>query len=81
MEILCLILFTVIAFFIAPFLSFLGGWIVGNIITITIGGSIVNGLALLNLNVPLERLPIFFGTIAVIASFFKTYITNFSKSY
>jgi len=76
MEILGIIFLVIIAFFISPFLNFIGGWISGWLIKITIGQTIVSGLALVGLNLPLDKFPLFFGTLAVIASFFHT--PNFS---
>ncbi len=80
MDLLVAILIVVGAFFIFPFISFMGGWFLGWLIKITIGGSIVNGLALVGLQIPLESLPLFFGTLAVISSFFKMPNTNLGKS-
>lgn len=72
MEIIVTILVMIGVFFIMPFISFGLGWLSGWIIQITIGSSIVNGLALIGVNLPLDRLPLFFGTLAIIANFFKT---------
>lgn len=72
MEIFGLIFLVIIAFFVTPFITFIGGWISGWLIKITIGQSVVNGLALLGLTIPLEKFPLFFGTLATIACFFHT---------
>lgn len=79
MEIVGIIALFIILFFIMPFVWFFGGWISGWLIKITIGQSIISGLALMGLNLSLDKLPLFFGTIAVIASFFKTTQTDFKK--
>lgn len=57
---------------ISPVLYFFGGWITGWIIKITIGNAITSGLALIGLNIPIDKLPLFFATIAIIASFFHS---------
>ena len=80
MEYVIAAVILIIAFFISPFLHFLGGWIAGWLIKVTIGGFIINGLAIVGLQIPIESLPLFFGTLAVVASFFKTYNANVSKS-
>ncbi len=80
MEILGLIFLVILIFFISPFLHFIGGWISGWIIKVTIGQSIINGLALIGFNLPLDKFPLFFGTLAVIACFFHTPTIDFSKS-
>lgn len=71
MEIIVTILIIIGAFVIWPFLCFILGWFTGWLIQITIGTSIVSGLALVGINIPLNQLPLFFGTLAIIASFFK----------
>ena len=72
MEILGIITLFIIIFFASPFLNFLGGWISGWLIKITIGQMITAGFALVGFNLPLDKFPLFFGTLAVIASFFHT---------
>lgn len=57
--------------FLMPFICFYLGWISGWLIKITIGQKIVSGLALVGLNLSLDKLPLFFGTVAIITSFFK----------
>lgn len=82
MEILGFITLFIILFFIMPFLWFFGGWISGWLIKITIGQTIASGLALIGFNLPLDKFPLFFGTLAVISSFFKSpqRIKNNNKS-
>ena len=72
MDIIISIIIFIIVFLTVPFLKFLGGYITGFIIKVTIGSSITAGLALIGLNIPLDSLPLFFATINVIASFFMT---------
>lgn len=77
MDIIGMITVAVLLLFLSPFLSFMGGWISGWLIKITIGPSIVTGLSLVGLNLPLDKFPLFFGTLSVIACFFRT--PNFSN--
>ena len=65
--------------FLYPLLSFIVGWIVGCIIKVTMGASIISGLAIVGINLPLEKIPLFFGTLAVIASFFHSPEINKKK--
>lgn len=76
MDIIINIIIFIILFLTVPFLHFLGGYITGFIIKITIGSSITAGLALMGLNIPLDNLPLFFATINVIASFFIPPLTS-----
>lgn len=77
MEIVILVIFTIFLTIFQPFLCFLGGWIAGWLIKITIGEAILSGLSLLHFSMPSSKLPLFFGTIAVIGSFFRsTHITR-----
>ena len=80
MEIIGYIALIIVMSFFMPFLWFLGGWISGWLIKITIGQTIVSGLALIGFNLPLDKFPLFFGTLAVIASFFKTSRVDFKKN-
>lgn len=80
MEILGYIALFIAVFFLTPFLWFFGGWISGWLIKITIGQMIISGLALINFNLPLDKFPLFFGTLAVIASFFKTHQLDFKNN-
>lgn len=71
MEILVLIITAIILNLFLPFLCFISGWVSGLIIKITIGSFIVKGLSFIGLHLSLNHLPLFFGTLNVIASFFK----------
>ena len=66
----------IILCFVAPFLNFLGGWISGWLIKITIGNMIVSGLSLIGIHIPIESFPLFFGTLNVIAGFFHATTIN-----
>ena len=79
MEILGLILLTIIIGIFLPFIEFLGGWITGWLIKITIGPLIASGFALIGFYLPLNSFPLFFGTLAIVAGFFKTYNSNFNN--
>ena len=72
MTILLAVLLVILIFFISPFVSFGLGWLVGWFIKITIGSLIVKGFNLVGIHIPIESLPLFFGVLNVIASFFKT---------
>ena len=79
MQVFIIILITFGLLLVSPFLNFLGGFIAGWFIKITIGSLVASGLAMIGLNIPPDNFPILFGTIAIIGGFFKTY--NFdSKS-
>ncbi len=79
MEIFGIICLVILLIVVAPALNFLGGWISGWIIKMTIGHYIVSGLALIGFNLPLDKFPLFFGTLALIASFFHTPKINTNK--
>ena len=76
MQIFKYILLIILAFFLAPILSFGIGFLAGLIIKITIGTSIVSGLNLIGLNISLNDLPLFFGTLSIIGDFFKSYFSR-----
>lgn len=79
MEILGLILLIIIIDIFLPFIEFLGGWITGWLIKITIGTFVTSGFALVGFHLPLDSFPLFFGTLAVVAGFFKSYDFNKNK--
>lgn len=76
MIILVSILLLIAMFFIMPFLAFGGGWLLGWLIKITIGGFIVQGFELVGLHIPLESLPLFFAVLNVVAMFFHSFTGN-----
>ena len=71
-----LILFVVI---LNPFFDFIYGYFIGWLIKITIGEYVIAGLSLINMNIPLDKIPLFFATLSMISSFFKTTNTNKNK--
>jgi hypothetical protein len=56
-----------------PFLNFVFGWVVGWLIKITFGNLFIEGLSLFGLSLTKNSLPLFFGVIGVISSFFKRF--------
>jgi hypothetical protein len=70
-DVIASILAVIITAIIMPFITFGLGWLLGWIIKVTIGGLIISGLALININIPMDQLPLFFGVLSVIASFFN----------
>lgn len=70
-----LILFVVI---LNPFFDFIYGYFIGWLIKITISEYVIAGLSLININIPLDKIPLFFATLLLISSFFKT--TNINKN-
>jgi len=69
----------VILIFIAPWLFFwvayFGGWIA----KITIGEQLTAGLALLNIDLPLDKIPLLAATLGWIGGFFKTISSNIKR--
>ena len=63
-------------YIIVPFLVFWLGYLGGIFIKWTLGSTLIKGLALLNLSVSIENVPLFFGTIGLIGSYFKTTVSN-----
>lgn len=80
-KILILIFSIVTLLILLPFLCFVGGWIDGWLIQKIFGETIVKGLSLIGIHVIPEQLPLLFGTIAVIASFFQNYGANRHEDY
>lgn len=78
-EVICMIILVIGVIFLAPLLNFAAGLLVGYLIKFMIGTSIISGLAIVGINLPLEKIPLFFGTLAVIASFFHSPAINKKK--
>ena len=68
--VLLTILLGVLNILFGPFLSFFLGWGVGWILNLIMGSWIIDGLALFNLNIAPETVPLFFAIVALIAAFF-----------
>lgn len=64
------IVFYLIWLFISPVINFAIGYLVGIFAKITIGNSIIAGLTLLGIHISLGSIPLLFGLINLIASFF-----------
>lgn len=71
----------IVTIIIAPILCFLGGYISGLILKLTVGGFVVNGLNLIlnTTRFTADKLPIICGALAVVGSFFKSSLSTKSK--
>ena len=78
MTVICTIVLIAITIFIGPWLLFwlayFGGWIA----KIIIGKWLVAGFALLNIDLPLDKIPLLAGTLGWIGGFFLRTI-NYNK--
>lgn len=73
--------FTMIAalllYLIFPAVSYYGGWVIGHICGWLWGGVLINGVnALFKTSFSAEALPMIFGTLSMIASFFKVNVPD-----
>lgn len=73
-ALIVLIIVILLGQFICFGICYIAGWIA----KITIGKYLVDGLALLNLTIPLDKIPLLTGTIGWIASYFVH--ANYNKS-
>ena len=62
-DIIATIVLLIIVIFIMPWLLFWIGYAAGWITKITIGKYIIEGLALFNINIPLDKIPLISGVI------------------
>ena len=71
----------IVTIIITPILCFLGGYISGLILKLTVGGFVVNGLNLIlnTTRFTADKLPIICGALAVVGSFFKSSLSTKSK--
>lgn len=69
----------VIVILVSPFISFGVCYIAGLIAKATIGNFLVDGFALFNLNIPLDKIPLAAGILGWVASFFKEVRMNKSS--
>ena len=76
-----MIVMFVVVIIIAPILCFLGGYISGLILKLTVGGFVVNGLNLIlnTTRFTADKLPIICGALAVVGSFFKSSLSTKNK--
>ena len=61
---------------IGPALSFLGGWITGHVVLWILGPNAPAVLAVFSPKLTIELLPMVFGMLACIGSFFRTVSTS-----
>lgn len=80
-ECLGVLVALIVTIIIAPILCFLGGYISGLILKLTVGGFVVNGLNLIlnTTRFTADKLPIICGALAVVGSFFKSSLSTNSK--
>lgn len=70
---IAIVLIVVFIFFISPVIQFAMGFMAGIFAKVTIGNSIVAGLALLGIHISVGSIPLLFGVINLIASFFRNF--------
>ena len=69
-DLIILIITAIVIIFIWPWLSFWVAYFLGWITKITIGKYIVEGFALLNIDLPLNKIPLLAGVLGWIGGFF-----------
>lgn len=76
-----MLIMLIVALIVSPILCFLGGYISGLILKLTVGGFVVNGLNLIlnTTRFTADKLPIICGALAVVGSFFKSSLSTKSK--
>lgn len=76
-----MLIMLIVTIIVAPILCFLGGYISGLILKLTVGGFVVNGLNLIlnTTRFTADKLPIICGALAVVGSFFKSSLSTNSK--
>lgn len=65
-----------IVIFVTPWLSFWCSYFVGWLSKIIIGKYLVAGFALVNIDMPLDKIPLFAGCLGWVASFFMQHKQN-----
>ena len=80
MELIIIILGALALIVFSPFLSFACGWLIGWLIKIVFGATLVTGLKLLNINIDVGSIPLLCGTLNVIGMFFRNVSMRSSKS-
>ena len=70
-----------IALVLGPILCFLGGYISGLVLQLTVGGFVASGLNLIlnTTRFTADQLPIICGALAVVGSFFQSYLRTKNK--
>jgi hypothetical protein len=61
----------IVCFILMPFIRFILGWVLGHCISALFGAAFCTGLSMLHITVYQDQIPIFCGTLAVIAGFFR----------
>lgn len=76
-----MLIMLIVVLIVSPILCFLGGYISGLILKLTVGGFVVNGLNLMlnTTRFTADKLPIICGALAVVGSFFKSSLSTNSK--
>ena len=81
MEFLFILLGSLFLILITPFLSFIGGWVVGWLIKVVFGTTFITGLSLLHINIDINMIPLLCGILNVIGMFFRQApLVNASKN-
>ena len=73
-EIFIMIIFTILIIIFGSALMFWAGYLDGIIINWLFGGWVVKALALIHINIDRSQIPLLFGLIGLVSSFFKTYV-------
>lgn len=68
-----MIIFTILIVIFGSALMFWAGYLDGIIINWLFGGWVVKALALIHINIDRSQIPLLFGLIGLVSSFFKTY--------
>lgn len=74
-EVLIVVIFTILIIIFGSALMFWAGYLDGIIINWLFGGWVVKALALIHINIDRSQIPLLFGLIGLISSFFKTYVS------
>ena len=78
-DLIILIATAIVIIFIWPWLSFWVAYFLGWITKITIGKYIIEGFALLNIDLPLDKVPLLAGVLGWIGGFFTGTKNNMKK--
>lgn len=77
-EVLIVVIFTILIIIFGSALMFWAGYLDGIIINWLFGDWVVKALALIHINIDRSQIPLLFGLIGLVSSFFKTYV-NYHK--
>ena len=75
------IIFAVIIWIVSPILNFFCGYFAGLILSWAVGGTLIDGLNILfnTTRFSADMLPVVFGALAVVGSFFRSSLSNSKK--